>query len=214
MTTTRFHYAVASLLVAALSLAVVANLFAENKETDKDDDGIAKVIAKQAGVTLEMQVGRTMQSGCAHYVTLTVTNGSERDVAFFPVVPQCDGIGLDIHQDGKTVAMTRRGDARLSSVSGYVKWLPARTIKKGEKLAIVLNLSRYYDLSIPGEYDLSARWVGGYADTITQRYIDGKAGQWIALRTDAVKLTVLDDSKEQLLDSQKHKALNNDDRAP
>ncbi len=152
------------------------------------DEGHAKKMKSTSitdkGVTLSVECGETLVSGAANYMTITIRNDRESPIYFFPVSPQGLGFGLLITKNNEPAEMTSLGKAHLIPASDPRFSRPIH-IKKGQQVRIVANISRYYDLSIPGSYQVVVSWSG---------WLTHKDG--IVLKTKPLDVKIVEDSQE------------------
>ncbi|MGH7127704.1 MAG: hypothetical protein ACREIV_03985, partial [Planctomycetaceae bacterium] len=109
--------------------------------------------------TLTIECPETLYSGAENYVTITVRNEGHQAVQFYLAAPQGLGAGFEVTRQEKAVGTTVLGNRYL--VPSLIKSgrEPVR-ISKDQELRIVVNLTRYYDLSLTGQYQIVATWWG------------------------------------------------------
>ena len=159
----------------ALVASVV--MFCSDVTTEKDKDRVEKRV-EEKGVVLLASMPRKVTAGSEANLRITVTNNGQTSLRY-----KSDGFGnysfatLELsNSKGDAVLYTRFGsvvndDTRDGSAS-------VRLLKPGHKIEVNLNLSRLYDLSEPGEYNLrinrSFNGVPSVIDKLPVRVVDEK----------------------------------------
>lgn len=113
----------------------------------------------EQGVKLTIECPSELVSGAENYVTMTVRNEGEIPVKLFAEAPQALGVGFEVMQAGQAVQMTSLGARKLVESPMSSGRMPI-VIGKDQELRVVVNLTRYYDLSLTGEFQIAAVWSG------------------------------------------------------
>lgn len=148
------------LLLPCVTLEVRA---AQRTDQDQIPEAKAATIqtAAEEGVSLTVELSSsTLYSGAENYVTCTIRNDSEHPVEYYLVAPQSLGVEVEVLRNGREVETTALGTGHFTPrrfVSGI--GMPIQ-IKKGQEVHVVLNLTRYYDLSLTGAYEIVVMWHG------------------------------------------------------
>src|SRR5690606_21353093 len=80
-------------------------------------------------------------------------------------------VGIGLSRDGKPVNLTTKGDSDMGDNPMTApadaqredvdrRFVMPIRLDKGKRVRTVLNLTRYFDLSVPGDYQLVATWGG------------------------------------------------------
>lgn len=119
--------------------------------------------ATEQNVSLTIDCPQILLSGTENYITIGVRNDAEQPIEFYSVAPQSLGVGLEVSRQGSVVRTTALGTRHfVPSTSPSVRE-PIR-IGKGQEMRFVVNLTRYFDLSIPEDtYQIVATWWGTVA---------------------------------------------------
>ncbi|MGH7926342.1 MAG: hypothetical protein ACREQV_00915 [Candidatus Binatia bacterium] len=167
----KHRYAFAATMISGTFMLMLGqmNLYPQTETPDEAGKPEEKTIplesATAKGVTLTIQCPETLFSGAENYVTITVRNDGDRPVEFYPAAPQFLGAGFEVTRQGESVSTTALGKAHLVPNLGYPKVREPVRMNKGQELRIVVNLTRYYDLSRTGNYQIVATWAGKTAGT-------------------------------------------------
>lgn len=111
-------------------------------------------------ITLTIKCGSTLQSGAANHIAISLRNEGEMPVEFEPVSKRFRAPVFVVTRRGQRVGTTALGSAYLVRNPLYQKAVEPVRISKGEEVRAVVNLTRYYDLSLVDEYEIVAVWDG------------------------------------------------------
>lgn len=119
--------------------------------------------ASEQSVKLSIECPKRLFSGAENFVTIVVRNGGEKTIEFESAAPQFPGAGVEVSRRGKLVSTTTLGKEYFMPTPFPRVRLPTR-LEKGQEFRVKLNLTRYFDLSIPGDaYQIVATWRGNVA---------------------------------------------------
>lgn len=174
-----------ALLVAGMQWIAERHVHADSPDdahTNTDADAELRLESvTQRGITLTIRCADTLVSGAVNYVTITVRNDGEDEITFSPhTSPLLAGIRFKVMREGTHVDMTALGAIYLVQPTRHMR-TPAIRIGKGEEIRVVVNLTRYYDLSLKGDYQIVATWIGPIAGE----------DLWIRLRTQPLDFKVI-----------------------
>jgi len=131
-------------------------------------------------ITLSVELPPEIYSGAENLITLVLQNEGELPAEFIPVDLGYVGPRFKVFRNGEEVKPTAHGAQYLIRSLENPETATVK-IKSGQEIWAVVNLTRYYDLSIVGEYQLVASWVG---------YTDPKLAEPIRLKTKPITFEV------------------------
>ena len=157
-------------------MGIVFSMAAASDRTEHATDGAEATKPKMRsatfvkdGLRLTVTCEAEMISGAANYVTFLVENVGKRDVEYTPYT-HIPAINLKVSRKDEPVALLGWARARLE-VDPPEGWVDMRkkhrpiSLDPGRKVRVVLNLSRYVDLSVPGDYKIIGSWKGKVVGT-------------------------------------------------
>lgn len=158
------------LLVITFQASLHAQVAGDTSAT-QERDMISQSTTEQ-NVKLTVECMPTFWSGAENYVTITVRNIGHQPVQYYRIAPQSLGVGFEVTRQGKPVSTTAIGSQRLVP-NPFASAREPVQIDSGKELRVVVNVTRYYDLSIPEDtYQIVATWWGmadGNEDAIRVR---------------------------------------------
>ena len=161
----KYEYPFAALIIGCASTALVGFSVLQAQVSQPDRAGMPEShtvpsrSATQRGVTLKIECSENLVSGAANLITIVVRNEGDQAVEFSRTAPQFLGAGFSVVRHRKPVSKTAHGTAYLVP-SPYQRGRQVVRLKTGQEVRIVADLSRYYDLSLPGKYQIIATWWG------------------------------------------------------
>jgi hypothetical protein len=140
---------------------------------DSDERRVLSTSATEQGVTITIECPETIVSGAVNYITIIVRNEGDRSIQFYPIAPQRACAGFEVSRQAMPVERTALGKRALEP-SLFPGFRPPVRIDKGQEIRAVVNLTRYYDLSLPAYYDIVAVWSGWSPDNEQRIRIETK----------------------------------------
>jgi hypothetical protein len=92
-------------------------------------------------------------------VNVTIKNDNENSVEYYPL-DELSCVTFEVTRQGEKVEETAWGRARMDASSVQTKVAKLALLKKGEELSVSINFTRFFDLSLPGKYEIKAKWNG------------------------------------------------------
>lgn len=125
---------------------------------EQDEKGMIRERTTLKSIVLEVSASRFGVAGREMPIELALKNEGTRAIAY-GYRGSLRGFAIVIlDQKGNRVPLTRWGEMRLGDNDGETGKYVIRDLMPNEVLTININLSRYFDLTMPGTYSLYANW--------------------------------------------------------
>jgi hypothetical protein len=110
------------------------------------------------GLDLVFKYPPIFVSGKENIVELSVTNNSEVSIEYYALndLKECRFV---IKCDGRNISSTTLYELWQEDDSSFMRTKPV-SLAKGEEIRASVNLTRLFDLSLPGEYEITPSWSG------------------------------------------------------
>jgi hypothetical protein len=149
-----------SLLAVVLGLVGFDGRTAEpDRPRNHDEPEMRSETVTKSGVTLTIECPETLVSGAENYVTITLRNDGDEPIGFYPATRLFPAPGFEVSRAGKPVKITALGQRDL--VAAEFNRRHTVRLTKGQEIRAVVNVPRYFDLSlIARNYQIVAMWDG------------------------------------------------------
>lgn len=117
-------------------------------------------------VTLTIKCAPTMVSGKENVVEVTLVNNGESSVEVTPY-GQLKGFAFTVLLNKRECAPTMLYRSWSNDVVRG-RDLPPTLLTKGQESKLLLNFTRLFDLSVPGDYEITVNWIGMLAGQNTK----------------------------------------------
>jgi len=155
-----------------------ANLYCEETTPDRSgkkpgpDKAVQTTSVTKHEITLTIECPRVLYSGAENLVTLTLRNDGEQPVRFQSITKRFPCMSVEVTRLGKPVNTTALGTSCLVRNIAFPSGKEPAQLKKGEEIRIVMNLTRYFDLSIGDpQYQIVAKTWTGYFTGIDDFFV-------------------------------------------
>lgn len=148
--------AVATFLVLPFTILLQQSLAAD-VEAESSDTKLATSETASGRVVMTAMMPATAPAGGLVPLRLEVQNVSQDEVQYFET-DTVRGFKLEVvDQAGERVPYTRWGKSELASPPGFQR-NTTPLIGAGKSIVVIENLSRLYDLTVEGDYEVRIRW--------------------------------------------------------
>ena len=160
----------AGLLSLALAMAIPIDV---GTMSGQPSATVTTASASDRGVELSVHYPAKASAGEAIKVWLVLANRSQTDVSYGHVSDYMDFAVQVIDVSGSRVGWTRFGQEKLIN-SPVADKLVTRLLRPGEELRFEFNLTRVFDLTVSGVYEMSAsRAINENLTTKTTLHVTG-----------------------------------------